>query len=204
MATPIVLTNPVDKGIMACKAFYTPTDQRSLAMWDRGEEFLESQGQQKRIPVKAIVKAQLELPAFSSNAVRTFQLSPPRWDSAILSNTLIFLAGSPLLVAGLTTPGIGVAFTLGSLSWRSFGVRGFCLVVLYYHILVKCKYFLITINPESQRSRKNQKNYTFHALIPKCCLRELNLSQPVQSSCSSTLGLQLGTCPADCYVKKNS
>ncbi|XP_057860222.1 protein VTE6, chloroplastic isoform X2 [Cryptomeria japonica] len=82
----------------------------------------------------AAVKAELNLPRVIADAVQAFQLYPPTWESAILSNTLIFLVGSPLLFAGLTKPGIGAAFLLGSLSWRAFGSRGFLTVVIYYII----------------------------------------------------------------------
>lgn len=87
----------------------------------------------RRLPMTS-VNAGLQLPGVLSEAVSAFQLSPPTWESAILSNTLIFLAGSPLLFVGLTTPGIGAAFLLGSLSWRAFGSRGFFAVVIYYLI----------------------------------------------------------------------
>ncbi|KAH9309721.1 hypothetical protein KI387_037632, partial [Taxus chinensis] len=91
-------------------------------------------GIRRRRAIDMVVKADLNLPGIVADAVQVFQLYPPTWESAILSNTLIFLTGSPLLFAGLTTPGIGAAFLLGNLSWRAFGGRGFLTVVIYYLI----------------------------------------------------------------------
>ncbi|KAK9077441.1 hypothetical protein SSX86_005778 [Deinandra increscens subsp. villosa] len=62
------------------------------------------------------------------------QLHPPTWQSAVLSNILIFFAGSPILVTGLSLPGIGAAFLLGTLIWRGFGPSGFLLVAVYFVI----------------------------------------------------------------------
>lgn len=62
------------------------------------------------------------------------QTSPPTWESAIASNLLIFVVGSPLLLAGLSGPGIAAAFTLGVLTWRAFGSAGFFLVATYFVI----------------------------------------------------------------------
>ncbi|KAK9932920.1 hypothetical protein M0R45_020139 [Rubus argutus] len=47
-----------------------------------------------------------------SNAVSLIQSSPATWQSAILSNLLIFLLGSPILVSGLSLSGIAAAFCL--------------------------------------------------------------------------------------------
>ncbi|XP_060188636.1 protein VTE6, chloroplastic isoform X2 [Lycium barbarum] len=68
---------------------------------------------------------------------RTIQLvqsSPPTWQSALLSNIIIFTVGSPLLVSGLSLSGIGAAFLLGTLTWRAFGSNGFLLVATYFVI----------------------------------------------------------------------
>ncbi|XP_020206955.1 protein VTE6, chloroplastic isoform X1 [Cajanus cajan] len=62
------------------------------------------------------------------------QSSPATWQSALLSNALIFLLGTPLLVAGLSLSGIGAAFLLGTLTWRAFGPSGFLLVATYFVI----------------------------------------------------------------------
>nr|KYP34606.1 putative membrane protein sll0875 family [Cajanus cajan] len=63
------------------------------------------------------------------------QSSPATWQSALLSNALIFLLGTPLLVAGLSLSGIGAAFLLGTLTWRAFGPSGFLLVATYFVIV---------------------------------------------------------------------
>lgn len=47
---------------------------------------------------------------------------------------LIFLAGSPILVSGLSVSGIAAAFLLGTLTWRAFGPSGFLLVAMYFLI----------------------------------------------------------------------
>lgn len=61
-------------------------------------------------------------------------VSPPTWQSAVLSNLIIFFLGYPLLVLGLSLQGIGAAFLLGTLTWRAFGHTGFLLVATYFLI----------------------------------------------------------------------
>lgn len=61
--------------------------------------------------------------------------SPATWESAIFNNVLIFLVGLPLLVAGLSFPGIVAAFLLGTLTWRALGLSGFLLVATYFVIV---------------------------------------------------------------------
>lgn len=70
-----------------------------------------------------------------SEAMSLIQSSPPTWQSAILSNLLIFLLGSPILVSGLSVSGIAAAFLLGTLTWRAFGSSGFLLVATYFVIV---------------------------------------------------------------------
>ncbi|KAL7218627.1 hypothetical protein ACSBR2_011814 [Camellia fascicularis] len=67
-------------------------------------------------------------------AIESFQSSPPTWQSAILSNLVIFVVGSPILLSGLSLPGIGASFLLGTLTWRAFGPSGFLLVASYFVI----------------------------------------------------------------------
>lgn len=69
-----------------------------------------------------------------SEAMKLIQSSPPTWQSALLSNILIFLLGTPILVSGLSPSGIGAAFLLGTLTWRAFGLPGFLLVATYFVI----------------------------------------------------------------------
>ncbi|CAN4104280.1 unnamed protein product [Withania somnifera] len=66
--------------------------------------------------------------------VQLVQSSPPTWESALLSNLIIFTVGSPLLVSGLSLSGIGSAFLLGTLTWRAFEFSGFLLVATYFVI----------------------------------------------------------------------
>ncbi|XP_027341459.1 protein VTE6, chloroplastic [Abrus precatorius] len=67
-------------------------------------------------------------------AMALVQSSPATWQSALLSNVLIFLLGSPILVTGLSLSGIVAAFLLGTLTWRAFGSSGFLLVATYFII----------------------------------------------------------------------
>ncbi|KAL1820854.1 hypothetical protein ACET3Z_015723 [Daucus carota] len=69
---------------------------------------------------------------FVQQAIGLVQASPPTWQSAIFSNTAIFLVGSPVLVSGLSLSGIAAAFLLGSLTWRAFGPSGYLLVAAYF------------------------------------------------------------------------
>ncbi|KAM3332341.1 hypothetical protein ACQJBY_027885 [Aegilops geniculata] len=61
-----------------------------------------------------------------------FQASPPTWSSAATANLAIFVAGTPLLLSGLSASGIAAAYVLGTLTWRAFGARGFLLVAAYF------------------------------------------------------------------------
>ncbi|XP_010060759.2 protein VTE6, chloroplastic [Eucalyptus grandis] len=69
-----------------------------------------------------------------SEALALIQSAPPTWKSAVFSNLLIFVGGSPILLAGLSASGIGAAFLLGTLTWRAFGPSGFLLVAAYFVI----------------------------------------------------------------------
>ncbi|XP_010916355.1 protein VTE6, chloroplastic [Elaeis guineensis] len=73
-----------------------------------------------------------ELAGLQNSLLDLLRASPPTWKSAIASNLLIFLVGSPILVSGLSTSGIGAAFLLGALTWRAFGWPGFLLVAAYF------------------------------------------------------------------------
>ncbi|KAB1216383.1 hypothetical protein CJ030_MR4G000616 [Morella rubra] len=84
-------------------------------------------------PPKMVVQAGSVQSAFSE-AMKLIQSSPPTWQSALLSNILIFLLGTPILVSGLSPSGIGAAFLLGTLTWRAFGLPGFLLVATYFVI----------------------------------------------------------------------
>lgn len=77
------------------------------------------------------------------NAIQLVQSSPPTWESSLLSNLIIFILGSPILFSGLSLSGIGAAFLLGTLTWRSFGSPGFLLVAAYFVIVSKISSFLI-------------------------------------------------------------
>ncbi|KAL6615989.1 hypothetical protein ACP70R_038259 [Stipagrostis hirtigluma subsp. patula] len=61
-----------------------------------------------------------------------FLASPPTWRSSVAANLAVFLAGSPVLLAGLSASGFAAAYLLGTLTWRAFGPPGFLLVVAYF------------------------------------------------------------------------
>ncbi|KAK4794242.1 hypothetical protein SAY86_012236 [Trapa natans] len=67
-----------------------------------------------------------------AEAMGLIQSSPATWKSALFSNLCIFIAGSPILVTGLSLSGIGAAFLLGTLTWRAFGPSGFLVVAIYF------------------------------------------------------------------------
>ncbi|KAL8512198.1 hypothetical protein ACS0TY_018599 [Phlomoides rotata] len=71
---------------------------------------------------------------FLQQAIQLVKSSPPTWESALLTNALIFLLGSPILVSGLSLSGIVAAFLLGTLTWRAFASSGFLLVASYFII----------------------------------------------------------------------
>nr|GLL47167.1 protein VTE6, chloroplastic [Ipomoea trifida] len=66
--------------------------------------------------------------------MQLLKASPPTWQSAVLSNIIIFVLGMPIIVPGLSLSGIGAAFLLGVLTWRAFGPSGFLLVATYFVI----------------------------------------------------------------------
>nr|CAB3478188.1 unnamed protein product [Digitaria exilis] len=61
-----------------------------------------------------------------------FLSSPPTWRSAAASNLAVFVAGSPVLLSGLSASGFAAAYLLGTLTWRAFGAPGFLVVVAYF------------------------------------------------------------------------
>ncbi|KAF3969630.1 hypothetical protein CMV_006590 [Castanea mollissima] len=79
---------------------------------------------------------QCALSSSVSEAVKKalIQSSSLTWESAILSNMLIFVLGLPILLSGLSLSGIASAFLLGTLTWRAFGPPAFLLVATYFII----------------------------------------------------------------------
>ena len=61
-----------------------------------------------------------------------FHISPPTWGSSVQAMLVVFIIGSPLLLAGLTAPAVGAAFLLGVVTWRAFGADGLAIVIVYY------------------------------------------------------------------------
>lgn len=73
-------------------------------------------------------------PGLLQQAIDLVKSSPPTWQSALLSNAVIFILGSPILVSGLSPSGFAAAFLLGTLTWRAFSYSGFLLVAIYFVI----------------------------------------------------------------------
>lgn len=77
-----------------------------------------------------------------------FLVSPPTWRSAAASNLAVFVAGSPVLLSGLSASGFAAAYLLGTLTWRAFGAPGFLLVVAYFVVVSRFDRFCITRKTE--------------------------------------------------------
>jgi hypothetical protein len=67
---------------------------------------------------------------------RAFQ-SPTTWESALIATSTIFVIAAPLLLVGLSVPGVLSAFVLGLLTFRAFGVQGTTIVFLYFLLVRK-------------------------------------------------------------------
>ncbi len=67
---------------------------------------------------------------------RAFQ-SPTSWESALIATSTIFVIAAPLLLVGLSVPGVLSAFVLGLLTFRAFGVQGTTIVFLYFLLVRK-------------------------------------------------------------------
>ncbi|XP_031092257.1 protein VTE6, chloroplastic-like [Ipomoea triloba] len=88
----------------------------------------------KRLHIQPSVRAQAA-PTDLGVVQRVVQLvltSPPTWQSAVASNLIIFVLGSPLLVSGLSLSGSASAFLLATLTWRAFWIPGFLLAAIYF------------------------------------------------------------------------
>ena len=96
-------------------------------------------------PASRASKKMIAQSSVSNTVIKLIQSSPPTWQSALLSNTLIFIVGSPILISGLSVSGIASAFLLGTLTWRAFGPPAFLLVAIYF-IIVSKNQFLHTLS----------------------------------------------------------
>uniref|UniRef100_A0A9I9ECV5 Uncharacterized protein n=1 Tax=Cucumis melo TaxID=3656 RepID=A0A9I9ECV5_CUCME len=86
------------------------------------------------------------------------------WQSALLSNLLIFVLGSPILVSGLSLSGIASAFLLGTPTWRAFGPSGFLLVATSVPVEWSSKELSVTF--EHWELYFIRENKTVYTLIP--------------------------------------
>lgn len=86
-------------------------------------------------PLRVAAASLPDLTVLRGALVDLIGTSPPTWRSAVFSNLLIFVVGSPLVLAGLSGSGIVAAFLLGTLTWRAFGASGFLLVATYFIIV---------------------------------------------------------------------
>ena len=73
-----------------------------------------------------------------------FTSLPPTWESAAIATTVIFVAGAPVMLAGLSLSGYSNAFLLALLVWRAFGGQGTLIVSLYF-ILVSTLLYSVTM-----------------------------------------------------------
>ncbi|XP_024392744.1 protein VTE6, chloroplastic [Physcomitrium patens] len=60
--------------------------------------------------------------------------SPASWESTIIATTTIFVIAAPVLLVGLSIPGVMSAFLLGLFTFRAFGLPGTVIVFLYFLI----------------------------------------------------------------------
>lgn len=58
--------------------------------------------------------------------------APTSWESAIIATTTIFVMSAPVLLVGLSLPGVLSAFVLGLFTFRAFGGQGTTVVFLYF------------------------------------------------------------------------
>lgn len=88
----------------------------------------------RRLQIRAPIRAQASLPdvGIVDRTVQLILCSPPTWQSAVASNAIIFVLGSPLLVSGLSLSGFASSFLLGTLTWRAFGPSGFLIAAAYF------------------------------------------------------------------------
>lgn len=89
-----------------------------------------------RIRTAGVANAGLRTPQSVAGIVETvkwaFTTSPASLESAAIATSTIFLAGAPVLLAGLSLSGYACAYLLGLLTWRAFGWQGTLIVSLYF------------------------------------------------------------------------
>ncbi len=85
---------------------------------------------------------------------RAFQ-SPTSWESALIATSTIFVIAAPLLLVGLSVPGVLSAFVLGLLTFRAFGVQGTTIVFLYFLLVRK-----LPLRPRSLQDQKRVRRVT--------------------------------------------
>jgi hypothetical protein len=98
-----------------------------------------------------------------------FTSLPPTWESAAIATTVIFVAGAPVMLAGLSLSGYSNAFLLALLVWRAFGGQGTLIVSLYF-ILVSTLLYSVTMcwslmHLELGNRREGQG---YHLWLPVC------------------------------------
>lgn len=72
-----------------------------------------------------------ELPALQT-LLQQAGSAHPGWAAGAAVNTAVFIAGSPVLLKGLTWAGMANAFILGTTVYAAFGAGGFALVCVYF------------------------------------------------------------------------
>jgi uncharacterized protein (TIGR00297 family) len=91
---------------------------------------------QKPLRIAGVANAGLSAPQSVAGAVETvkwaFTASPASLESAAIAVSTIFVAGAPVLLAGLSLSGYACAYLLGLLTWKAFGWQGTFIVSVYF------------------------------------------------------------------------
>lgn len=76
--------------------------------------------------------AAVQLPELASTLLQQAGTAHPGWAAGAAVNSAVFVAGSPVLLKGLTGWGMVNAFILGTTVFAAFGAGGFALVCIYF------------------------------------------------------------------------
>ncbi|KAL2338041.1 hypothetical protein Fmac_012487 [Flemingia macrophylla] len=119
--------------ILVCRKLIAKLINKLVGQQEIVELMLASQIQETKIATTITMHASIHDAV--GGTMTLVQSSPATWIFALLSNALIFLLGSPILITGLLLSGIVTVFLLGMITWRGFGLVGFLLVATYFFIV---------------------------------------------------------------------
>jgi hypothetical protein len=106
-----------------------PLGSRILLLVPRGSRYL------RLAPPRALPDVAGAAAGLRDVLADAFLAYPPTWSSAAATNLAVFVAGSPLLLSGLSASGFAAAYALGTLTWRAFGSRGYLLAAAYFIVV---------------------------------------------------------------------